>query len=78
MKNLQDLRERLIDESQDLKDILIDCLDELTPFAQGEYRGRIRELESICADIRNALKHHDCEYNAEVCLMCGETTEVAI
>ncbi len=75
MKTLQDLREKLYDELEDVKDRLIDNLGELTPFEQGEYRGRIIALEGVCDEIRGALKYHACEFSDTSCLICGETAE---
>ncbi len=73
MKNLQDLRDKLHNEIEYLKDELVDNLEELTPFKIGKYKGRIRALEWVCDELRGALKHHECEFSDKVCLMCGET-----
>ena len=75
MKTLQDLRDKLYDDINDLKDDLIDKLEELTPFQQGVIKGRIDALDCVVSDIRGVLKYHDCEFSDKACLMCGENKE---
>lgn len=72
MKTLADLKDSLYEDKEHAQYMLIEELEDLTPFMQGYYKGQIRVFDAIIMDIRAVLKHHDCESSGKACLMCGE------
>ena len=72
MKNIQDLSYEIYDEIEGARDEIVERLNELTDFEKGMLKGQIMAYENLSEMIRKSLKHHECEYDACVCLLCGD------
>ena len=59
VKNLQELRDLLHELKVCEMESLVENLEELTPFQQGEFSGGIALIEEIDNILRNSLKYQD-------------------
>jgi hypothetical protein len=66
IKTFEELREWVWSEKQDLSELLIDRLEELTEFQRGSYCGEINGYQIVLDELRCIIKYSDdCDEDIE-------------
>jgi len=79
MKTLKDLQASLIEQKEFTIDRLLSTLDgelgEPSLAACQYWNGQYKAFDEVAETVWRVLKHHECEYLNELCVVCGEDEE---
>jgi hypothetical protein len=78
MKTLHDIQHYCYGEIEWTTERIIDELNEFEDMCTAKLHhmnGQLSVYRGLVEEIRSVLKHHECEYLNDRCVLCGETAE---